>query len=177
MSHIKPPSAPSCWGAKYQDGERECMQCRFNDSCQPAMVARLTPMSLPVIRNYTPPPPPHMQPTQAIVPLPKQPYYAPPVSQLPVHRSPSAPQTTTQTVQQATHYYQQATGYSLPNHQNPNPMAPMHRPGAPAPSYYFTQYPGESVGSRVVKNTVLRAMEAVFYELMQFFRHWTWPPR
>jgi hypothetical protein len=53
----------------------------------------------------------------------------------------------------------------------------MMRPGAPAPAYYFCQYPGESVLERLGKNMALRAAESVFGEVMFFFRHWTWPPR
>jgi hypothetical protein len=195
MSQYKPPSSPPCWGLKYQDGEKECEQCKYNDTCRPAMFSRLSNpsdqrTSLPVIRTYSPPPvpstPPHfqVQPSmqQAIVPLPAKPYYPPPVNSIPLPRvqapvaAPSQSQTA-QTVSQATQYYQQSTGWSLPSNANPNPMAPMHRPGAPSPAYYFTQYPTESVASRVGKNLLLRAAEAIFAELMQFFRHWTWPPR
>lgn len=66
--------------------------------------------------------------------------------------------------------------YYLQDPVKPHPGAPMHRPGAQSPSYYFTQYPGESIGERLTKNIVLRGLEAIFHELMQFFRHWTWPP-
>ncbi len=187
MTVFKPAACTlDCWGSKFQDGEKECMQCRFKDSCREAMLARVVtppPMmrpSLPVLSRtpYPPPPPPPQQTRNTIVPLPAKPFYAPPVNQLPVPAKPALPPptTTTQTIQQANHYYQQSTGYSLPNPDNPNPLSPMHRPGAPSPAYYFTQYPGESVGSRIIKNTILRALEAIMFELMQFFRHWTWPP-
>lgn len=177
----KPASAPSCWSLKYQDGDRECDQCRYNDSCRAALLERTIsspPRSLPVVpaRSYTPPypPPAPVFTTQAIVPLPTKPYIPPPPAPVAVVKPPQV--TAAQVTQQANQYYQQSTGYSLHNQQNPNPFVPLHRPGAPAPAYYITQYPGESVGSRIAKNAVLRAMEAIMYELMQFFRHWTWPP-
>jgi len=53
----------------------------------------------------------------------------------------------------------------------------MYRPGAPGPAFYFNQYPEESTAARLTKNVMLRGLEAVFNELMLFFRHWTWPPR
>jgi hypothetical protein len=65
----------------------------------------------------------------------------------------------------------------IPDPNNPNPMMPMARPGASGPPYYFTQYPGESIPQRLGKNIALRGAEAIFAELMFFFRHWTWPPR
>lgn len=196
MPHVMPAGAPKCWGAKYQDGEKECVQCRFNDSCRPAMLERVVypERSLPVLQQrpsmYPPPPPPPKLPqtTQAMVPLPARPYY-PPVVQQQQHYSPSAnpppakqlPQqpvmpTPQQVTQQANQYYHQATGYALPTPHQPNPMMYWHRPGTQSPGYYFTQYPGESVSSRIAKNAVLRVMEALMFELMQFFRHWTWPP-
>ncbi len=196
MSYVaRPNAAPGCWGSKYQDGDVECAQCKYKDSCREEVLNRVVNpnrTSLPVLRNYTPsvaapPPPPPPQMTSyastqtAMVPLPSKPYYPPPVSSLPNPRPTpalptSAPPATTPQVGQA-QYYQQSTGWSLPSTTNPNPMAPMFRPGAPAPAYYFTQYPGESVATRIGKNAVLRMAEALFGELMQFFRHWTWPPQ
>ncbi len=184
----RPANALNCWSVKFQDGDRECEQCKDNDSCRAAVLDRVvnSPQrtTLPVLRNYAPPySPPPTPPTQAaMVPMPSKPYFPPPVSSLPVPNKtvpmPSAPASTTPQVSTQQHqYYQQSTGWSLPSNTNPNPMAPMFRPGAPSPAYYFTQYPGESVARRIGKNILLRAAEAIFGELMQFFRHWTWPPR
>lgn len=186
MTLFKPAGSPPCWGVKFQDGEKECVQCRFKDGCREALLSRVVSgpprMSLPVLTPkpppYPPPPPlPTMQTSQALVPLPAKPYYAPPINHLPAPKPQVPMPPTQQTAQQPQpQYYQQSTGYSLPNPQNPNPLAPLHRPGAPSPAYYMTQYPGESVGTRIMKNTLLRALEAIMFELMQFFRHWTWPP-
>lgn len=197
QSHVmsyKPPAALDCWGLKYQDGDKECGQCKFNESCRPAMLNRIVNpsdqrTSLPVLRNYSPsvsvPPPPPTYQQQSMVPMPSRPYFPPPANTIPLPRTVPLPsQPTQQAPQQQAHqapqvpqYYQQSTGWSLPSNSNPNPMAPMFRPGAPSPAYYFTQYPTESVASRIGKNILLRAAEAIFGELMQFFRHWTWPPR
>lgn len=201
MPIFKPAAAPGCWGSKYQDGERECEQCRYNDSCRSAMLERVvnptsevrSNVSLPMVRtNYpppqapappryiypqtpTPPPPPPMTVANPVIPLPSRPYIAPPVSQLPKVTTPAPPSYQPQQ-QVPQSYYHSTTGYSIPDHRNANPLVPMHRPGAAAPAYYFTQYPGESVSIRVIKNLVLRGLEAIFHELLQFFRHWTWPP-
>jgi hypothetical protein len=185
----KPPLAPNCWGSKYQDGEEECKQCRFSDTCRSAVLSRVvTPepprYSLPVVSS-----PPALPPgPQAIVPLPSSPYIPPAP---PIQRTPSAPQATVPYYQSYSNAYsppippiptQQTnqphyTFYSLPNTTNPNPASPMHRPGVQGQSYYFNQYPGESVTSRVVKNSILRGLVAIFEELVKFFMHWTWPPR
>lgn len=194
MSLIKPSQAPACWGQKYQDGEPECRQCDFIDTCRPAMINRVVSSSPPpqpqqqplaVIRSYAPqsqplaPPPTLRSPSAQVVPLPSKPFYMPPATALPtptqsVPIKPAAP-AQVQAPQQST-FFQSNTGFSLPNPKQPNPMAQWHRPGAQSPGYFFTQYPGEAVGTRLAKNAVLRALEAIFAELMQFFRHWTWPP-
>lgn len=181
MEHTRPSYAPNCWGKKYQDGEEECTQCRFQDTCRQEMLYQITKPSQPVIRNYAPPAPPPLSlppPSATIIPLPAKPYFAPPASSIPVPRTTSAPTVPPSVPQPQTTYYQQSTGYSLPNSTAaPNPLTPWHRPGAPTPSYYFTQYPGEGTGTRLVKNIILRALEAICAELMQYFRHWTWPPK
>lgn len=190
MAQFKPPAAPGCWGLKYQDGEKECEQCRYNESCRPAMLERCTSdgrMTLPVIRTYNPPPVPspptiyQQRPVNqtAIVPMPAKPYYPPPPVSVPARQAsvPMPPQPVAQPQAPQQQYYQTTTGYSLPSYANPNPMTPMHRPGASAPAYYFTHYQGESVALRVIKNLLLRAFEAIFGELWQFFKHFTWPPK
>jgi hypothetical protein len=53
----------------------------------------------------------------------------------------------------------------------------MTRPGVMGSPYYLTQYPGETVSQRIVKNALLRALEAIFTELANFFRNWTMPPK
>ncbi len=192
MPVVKPAAALACWGLKYQDGDKECDQCRFNDTCRLAMLDRCTSdtrTSLPVIRTYQPPPvpsPPAVFQTrpqqQPMVPLPAKPYYPPPPNTIPLPKTApvQAPQQYSYTpsaqapAQQP--YYQNSTGFSLPSFANPNPMSSMHRPGTSGPAYHFTQYPGESVAKRVGKNLLLRILEALFGELWQFFKHFTWPP-
>lgn len=182
MDHMKPSGAPDCWGKKYQDGEEECAQCRFQDSCKQEMLYQTIRPNQPVLRNYAPSSPPRLnypQSSTMVVPLPPKPYFAPPASSIPTPVPPRIMPSAALPVQQPqTSYYQQSTGFSLPNSTAAqNPLTPWHRPGASSPAYYFTQYPGESTGTRLVKNVLLRALEAIFAELMQYFRHWTWPPR
>lgn len=196
MSISKPVGAPGCWGAKYQDGDRECGQCRFNDTCRPRMFEVLNESQASSYRAPPAPPPPPISPSYqslpvyqsnkptGVVPIPPRPVAVPvPAAppQVPVrYASPSAqqpvPQPTYQQPQPYQHQYHN-TGYSIPDPYHPNPTVPMHRPGAPGPAYYFTQYPDETVAARLTKNMMLRGLEAIFSELMYFFRHWTWPPR
>lgn len=181
MDQIKPPGSPPCWGKKYQDGEEECRQCHFNDGCRQEMFHQVSHPSLPVVRNYAPPPPPRLtlptsSPPTTVVPLPPRSYFT--QTTVPAPPPPrTAPPVVSQgsTQQQPQTYYQQSTGFSLPNPAAQNPLTPWHRPGAPSPAYYFIQHSGEGTGLRLIKNALLRALEAIFAELMQFFRHWTWP--
>lgn len=179
MEHTKPLYAPNCWGKKYQDGEEECTQCRYQDTCRPEMLYQVTKTNQPMLRpTYVPlPPRPTSLPQLPTAPPTPKPYFTPPnypITAPSVARTFPA-QVTPQPPQQPT-YYQQSTGFSLPNSTIQNPLTPWHRPGAPSPPYYFTQYPGERTGTRLVKNVILRMLEALCAELLQYFRHWTWPP-
>lgn len=196
MSISKPVAAPVCWGTKYQDGDRECGQCRFDDTCRVKMLEVLTQPTSSYHPPPSPPPPPPnssgypflpvYQPSKptGIVPTPPKPPTAPisTTSPAPIrYTTPSVPQPTYQPpVQYQTQQYQTPqqyhnVGYSIQD--PPNPISPIHRPGAPGPAYHFTQYPGETILARLTKNMVLRGLEAIFSELMYFFRHWTWPPK
>ena len=192
MPIARPPGMPisldNCWGKKYQDGDPECRQCKFKDTCRPKMFESLSAMptrppshqSLPIFPSAPATGYPRPVGTVPMPPSPPSPPSAPPAS-VPVRNfSPSVPQpppTYPVYDQQTQQTYQaQPQHYVLPNPHDPNPMAPMYRPGAPGPAYYFNQYPEESVAARLTKNVLLRGMEAIFSELMYFFRHWTWPP-
>ncbi len=185
MNNIKPSGAPTCWGRLHQDGEEECRQCRFRYDCRTETMEQVNKPGarLPMFGQYpsqtqlSPPrtPLPALPPpSSTVVPLPPRPVFSPPTTQPPPPARTIPSTTSTPTT---VNYSTSAGGYSLPNPTSPNPLAPWYRPGAPGPAYYFTQYPNESVSSRLAKNAVLRALEAIFGELMQFFRHWTWPPK
>lgn len=192
MQDVKPSGAPdACWGKKYQDGEEECIQCSYKDTCKISMMNRVIgsqPVptnSLPISRTPLPviQPSSSLVPTRANVPIPSRsifsgisaPSPAPVINPTPSAAKP--PTYTPPSYSQPSHssYSYSNSNYSLHNLTNPNPLAPIHRPGAQGPAYYPTHYPGESVALRIVKNVVLRALEAIFYELAQFFKHWTWP--
>jgi hypothetical protein len=190
----KPAGSPPCWSMKYQDGDDECEnRCRFKESCRPAMLTRIAspipvqtaqPFPLPN-RPFLPAPmvaptpiyqqAPQLQPvTQPILRPPSTPVHQSPqyqqYHQLPsVHQPPVVPPPITQ--------YQHQNNYAIPDHRNPHPMAWMVRPGGSGPPYYFTQFQGESVRSRLAKNLLLRMLEAVLFELASFFKQWTWPPK
>jgi hypothetical protein len=175
--NTRPPGAPGCWGAQYSDGDLECDQCSFRSSCAQHVLSRS--IAAPA-RSYLPtyPGPPSPVPNRPIIP---QPVFKPPVAvQHPIpianfRPAPAAPPPAP--VIQYQQYQQPAPTASIPDPFNPNPMVPMMRPGAPGPAYYFCQYPGESIGTRLAKNMVLRAGEAMLGEGMNFARHWTWPPK
>jgi hypothetical protein len=193
MSTSKPASCHlNCWGLKYQDGDRECEQCRWNDTCRSRMfeVAASVPLRSPTVSLPVYQPRPVLAPVGVpvgTVPMPPArttmtPTYSPsaqPPAVQPRYTTPSAPTPPpppqTGYPQQYPQYHQTYQGYSIPNPHKPNPMEPMFRPGAQGPAYYFNQYPEESVGTRLTKNMLLRGLEAVFSELSYFFRHWTWP--
>jgi len=168
----RPYGSHGCWGQQFTDGDRECVQCIHKDSCRAACMER-------AVR-----PPVQAQP--AMVPMPARPYIPQPIIQPPPapvqqgYRPPvalvQAPQPAPQIVQYQPQYQQPSQVASLPDPNNPNPLIPMLRPGAPQPAYYFCQYPGETTVQRLGKNMALRAAESMFGELMFFFRHWTWPP-
>lgn len=174
----RPTGSPGCWGQQFEDGNRECNQCHFRDGCRPVTMNRLIQVGGP--KPALPPPP--MPQQQMMVPMPPGPFMPAPVQQqAPVYRptTPSAPPQPVQMVYQqpSAPIPQPQQQWPAPDSYTPNPMAPMARPGAPGPAYYFTQYPGESVPERLTKNVMLRGLEAMFGELTYFFRHWTWPPR
>lgn len=177
MTYVtRPTGSPSCWGVQYSDADRECEQCPFKDTCRPTTINRHA--GAPVqIRTMTPPTPP----PSTMVPLPAKPYLptAQPVPQPVYRQQPQPPQQVQYAPTQytPTQYQQQQWHASIPDPNNPSPMVPMARPGAVGPAYFFCQYPGETTAERLGKNMALRGAEAIFGELMFFFRHWTWPPR
>lgn len=192
MSQIQlsspPYGAPSCWGSKYQDGDDECGQCKFNDTCRREVLRQVSttplrptattvpfPSSPPVpmstmFRPVVPPPPPAAPPlntgfrptTPVYAPYPSASQYPPPQT----FQHPQNPQPQPQPVYHHPH---------LP-HQTPDPAAPWVRPGSAMPPYYFTQYPQETAAVRLGKNMILRAIAAIFAELLGFASQWTWPP-
>lgn len=195
MSAIKPSSAPLCWGQKYQDGDKECDQCMYADTCKSAMFLKLSGSSnsrpsLPVLSSAAYPAPPK-PPVQPPAPFNQPLYHNIPArtysssSQVPIAKTYSSSSTPTyQTSQPSQPTYQtnnntpqySNSNYSIPDPSKPpHPMNYMHRPGASGPGYFPVQYPNESIGERLTKNLLLRGLEAIFNELAQFFRHWTWP--
>lgn len=188
MTISKPAASPACWGLKYQDGDQECEQCPYNETCRSRVleIAAATPARSSTPSLTTPYKAPVSRTPTGVVPMPPRPAapssYAPPASQFTAQLryspvpTPSSPPASPQQTQPSYSQYS-AQGYSVPDPNRPNPASAMHRPGAQGPAYYFNQYPGEGVGVRLTKNMFLRGLEAIFEELKNFFRHWTWPPR
>jgi len=159
-----PPGSPRCWGRQFQENDPECKGCPFNLSCKkvvqqpaPMVYQQQTPYQAPYAPAqavYQPPwTAPQPQPTYRLpvyqaVPPPPPAYHAPPPPPRPAYQAPAQPV--------------------------------YHAPAQPAPAPYqsiFGQYPGESVGERLGKNLVLRALEAIATEIARFFHFWDWPKR
>jgi hypothetical protein len=192
-----PPGAPNCWGQKYQDGDIECGQCRFNDTCKKEVLRGA--MNAPPYPARTPAPYP--PPPQSVVPFPRPITGAQPVSSnfsTPYAMSAPPPMA----VHPATQYrpaqpvpvslptpFQQQPQFPIPGQQNqqyhpaqlpleiPDPRVPWVRPGSSAPPHYFTQYPQESMGQRLGKNILMAIGAAIAGQLVALFTQWTWPPR
>jgi hypothetical protein len=206
MQHLSvypPQGAPSCWGQKYQDGDPECNQCRFNDSCKKevlrAVVSARPPdqqfqpsnQQVPFPRpgmsggpTYpvpppAPPPNPWARPMTPPPPAPAPPtvqhsFYA---TQPPFQPPPSYQPAPFQPAPPQQQYYQAQYPPHLPQSGGvPDPSAPWMRPGSGHPPFYFTQYPGESTIERFGKNLLLRMLASVAQEVLGFFMQWTWPP-
>ncbi len=179
---IQPTGSPSCWGQKYQDGDVECGQCRFNDTCRKevlrgAMNSPVTQVPMPqrplIPQQPWPAPVPYPQPQ---VPLPTFRATPPPPPPVPPYQQQPVP-VAVQPLYHPNypHPPQQPSFYALPA-AIPDPMQPWARPGANAPPYYFGQYPGETAVQRITKNLILRAIAAIAQELVGFLVQWTWPP-
>lgn len=173
----KPHGSPPCWGLQYEDHDPDCAQCPYKDSCRPEVFRRFaaTPIKPPQS-------PISLTPPRSLFPSPPQthlPVFRPPA---PPWANPSAPATQFPVPVAAPQWMAPAPQpvapiVSFQDPRYPNPAAQMSRPGASGPPYYFTQYPGETTAQRLGKNVLLRGLEAIFGELMYFFKHWTWPPR
>lgn len=193
MSHLpilRPPASPSCWGKKYQDGDVECSQCSFNDTCKKEVLRGAMYAPFPVQPVYTQqtvpfPRPVTNPPMQSYVaPLPQHPVTSygqniarpAPIPQAPVpppaysYQAPPSYQN-----YQAPPSYQNYQPLSL-NPYNPGPNAIWSRPGATAPPYHFNQHIGEGTTTRLGKNILLAALAALALELFNFFMHWAWAP-
>lgn len=167
---MEPAGAPICWGKQFGDEDDECRRCNFNISCRPATINNLAAKRniLPQASSYSLP----------VLQQPQQYATARFGSQLPM---PTLPQPTSyprtvlpQPPQQPTH--QAPVGYQphAPGGWN-TPIAYLPRPSPSNPTWW--QYQGETTSSRLGKNILLTALQAIFAELLRFFSNWTWPSK
>lgn len=170
------PAEKLCWGKQYDDSDDECQNCELNKSCKPETINNASRRSAPI------------QPQQYSLPVIPQQNYAsrfksPTVPQVPIPpplMPPQVPQ------QQASAYPtrsvfpsmapQTSVGYQshAPAGWN-TPIAYLPRPNPANPAWW--QYQGETTGTRLGKNMLLSALQAIFSELLRFFSNWTWPAR
>lgn len=165
----EPEGAPHCWGKQFQDGDDECSNCDYNSSCRPATLHQISVRRQTTTPTYVPPPsyqptrfgppPPPMMP-QPSFPQPSQyprttsPY---PMSPPPQPMAPAMPPMNPQ--------------FAPPGWNTPIAYLPRPNPATPA----WWQYGGETTRSRLTKNVILSALQAIFAELLRFFTNWTWP--
>ncbi len=173
---MEPAGAPICWGRQYEDGNDECNNCKFSDSCRPAAINRSSMRRNGVQQQSLP------QPRISLPVLPQQSYMPTPqfgVPQIPTLPQPSNyPRTVLphspipQMAQQG--HPQSPVGFQphAPASWN-TPIAYLPKPNPANPSWW--QYSGETTSSRLGKNIVISALQAIFAELLRFFTNWTWP--
>lgn len=165
----EPAGAPICWGKQFDEDDDECKNCNYNISCRPATINNIS-----FKRSQTPQLP---SPSYHLPMIPQQPYAprfgAPPGPMLPQPSgyprmgAPPAPPTA-QTAPQAQMGFQPHAqiGWNTP-------IAYLPKPNPANPAWW--QYQGESTASRLGKNMLLSALQALFSELLRFLTNWTWP--
>ncbi len=176
----RPSGAPVCWGRQYQEDDKECNRCDYRMSCKSSQFRSTTvphPNALPM---YQPQPYQAPQPYWAGQPanhlVPQQPIRVgvtqpqPPQVFSGASFPPPPPTMMTAPPAMALPVAQQQTQHHIPAIQQ----------GAFQQSQYFNQYyspyPNETVGERLVKHIFLRLGQVFFHELSNFFGLWRWPP-
>lgn len=154
LGQQNPHGSPPCWGKAYEEGNskgaQECRECPFNFSCKSEYsqaIGRAAPQQQQWGWNGWG--------WQGM---------APPTPPTPP-RLPVIP--TTPPPPPNNNYTRPQMGY---NNSGPS-WSPDQFSAA------FGQHPSETTGERLVKNIILKALEAVFTELARFFHFWPWPKK
>jgi hypothetical protein len=168
---MQPSEAPNCWGKQFDDEDDECKNCQYNVSCKPATINNAARRNIPVPSSYQLPvlQQPMSPPRFGSPPIPQPMTMTQPA--LPNSYYPRAPSTPSMPV---AHPVQGPVGYQP--HAPPGwnvPIAYLPRPNPANPAWW--QYQNETTGSRLGKNILLTALQAIFSELLRFFANWTWP--
>jgi len=158
-----PHDAPRCWGRSFQPNDRECNSCSYQYSCKEAFSSTngipMVPTAMPGV------------PTIPQVPqFPSNPYTMPSnVPAPPVQWRTVQPAQPTSQVPQYQH--QQAAAYpGIPPY-----FYPAYASGPYDYMAVIGQQPGEGTGERIVKNVILRALEAMLTEALRFLHFFSWP--
>jgi hypothetical protein len=161
---------PRCWGKSYEEGDRTCRGCGFQNSCKEE-IFRQSSMPRPIAPPYTAPAPtrPYAFPqpvTSSIQPYsPQVPTYAPIARTAPVAQpAPVVPVAAPAPQQQPVHRY----GWL---------HDPLYQMIHSAPPPMRTQMEGETFAGRVMKNTALAMLEKGVAELFLAIRQVIFAPR
>lgn len=162
---------PPCWGtSKYDNEDRECRACGFQNTCRDQVMKSkpVTPAPAPVASFFQqfqtpspyavpqPAPQPTVQPVQQFVrvtPTPTQ----------PAQMKPVVPTTGAQPAQFNDRYGQF--------------QDPMFNSIKATPSVLRPQFPNESFPTRVAKNMALAGLESAIGELLLGVRQFIWAPK
>lgn len=171
---MEPAGAPACWGKQFDADDDECANgCNYNTSCRPATINNASNVSVRRTGPMFPQPP--QPPSQFQLPVIQQQQYIAPRFGSPIQaQQPSSfprPPAPTMFAQN-----QQQVPVAAQPHAPPgwnSPIAYLPRPNPANPTWW--QYQNETTRSRLGKNIVLSALQAIFAELLRFFANWTWP--
>lgn len=155
LSPVPATEKPRCWGKSFDETDRECRGCGFQNSCKEELIRKN------VHRPMTPPPYYAPQPVRSYAtPQPVQPLHQP-ITSYPYHQPSTPPGFQMATVAKA-----------LAPMMHPQPMTPAssgHRYGWLQDPLYYTinaapppmrvQMNGESFFERALKNALLGALE------------------
>lgn len=156
-----PHDAPRCWGRSYTTTDRECGSCSYQYSCKEAFSCSngipTVPAMMPGVPTI-PQVPQYHQPYTVPVNVP-----APPVQWRTVQPN--------QQVPQQPQYQQPAAAYpGIPPY-----FYPAYASGPYDYMAIIGQQPGEGTGERIIKNVILRALEAMLTEALRFLHFFSWP--
>lgn len=167
---------PPCWGtSKYDNEDRECRFCGFQNTCrEQALKTRppVTPAPQPVANYFSQ----YSAPSSYAAPQP----VAPPQTAQIVPIRPAAAQSAPQVAP-----VRQVQVAPVQQQQGPPPMAdrygqfqdPLFLTLKSTPPVLRPQFPEEGFAERIAKNMVLASAEAALGEVLLGLRQFLWTPR
>lgn len=161
---------PPCWGtSKYDNEDRECRACGFQNTCRDQVIKLkpVTPAPVPVASFFNQ----YQTPT---------PYAAPQPAPQPAQQFVRVTPTPVQPAQVQMKPVVPATGQVQPaqfNDRYGQFQDPMFNSIKATPSVLRPQFPNESFPTRVAKNMALAGLESAIGELLLGVRQFIWAPK